>query len=96
MKIGKLLLILCLLTACSREQTAAAGNTAAKSYLESNRDNIIKNWQAKVAPTPSCAEFKEQFRSVGNRYDNAANASFSIEMSKVWEATKAAKCATSI
>jgi hypothetical protein len=93
MKFSRLLLVLCILAACSREQTAAAGNAAAKSYLESNRDNIIKNWQGKVASTPACTEFKDQFRIVGNRYDNAANASFSIEMSKVWEATKAAKCA---
>jgi hypothetical protein len=96
MKIVKLFLVLCILAACSREQTAAAGSTAAKSYLESNRDNIIKNWQTKVASTPSCAEFREQFRAVGSRYDSAANASFSIEMSKVWEATKAAKCAASV
>lgn len=95
MKVGKLMLVLCVSAACSREQAAAAGNAAAKSYLESNRDNIIKNWQAKVASTPVCADFKEQFRAVGSRYDNAANASFSIEMSKVWEATKAAKCAAS-
>ncbi len=95
MKIGKLLLAVCVLTACSREQTAAAGNPAAKSYLESNRDNIIKNWQAKVASTPNCAEFKEQFRAVGSRFDNAANASFSIELSKIWEAAKQAKCAAS-
>jgi hypothetical protein len=93
MKLGKLLLVLCVLTACSREQTAAAGNSAAKSYLESNRDNIIRNWQAKVASTPGCAGFKEQFRAVGSQFDNAANATFSIEMSKIWEAAKQAKCA---
>ncbi|MDO8346434.1 MAG: hypothetical protein Q7S85_00905 [Rugosibacter sp.] len=95
MKIGKLLLVLCVLAACSREQTAVAGNAAAQSHLEANRDGIIKNWQAKVASTPRCAEFKEQFRAVGTRYDNAANASFSIEMSKIWEAAKKAKCAAS-
>lgn len=94
MKFCRLMLLLYVLTACSREQTAAAGNVAAKSYLESNRDNIIKNWQAKVISEPRCAQFKEQFRTVGSRFDNAANASFSIEMSKVFEATKQARCAS--
>lgn len=94
MNIGKLLLVLCVLAACSREQTTAAGKSSAKSYLESNRDSIIKNWQAKVASTQSCAKFKEQFRTVGSRFNDAANASFSIEMSNVWEATKTAKCST--
>lgn len=96
MKVSNLLLMLCVMAACSREQTTAAGSAAAKSYHESNRDSIIKNWQAKVASTPVCAEFKERFRIVGSRYENAANASFSIEMSNVWEATKAAKCAASV
>lgn len=96
MKIGKLLLLVCVLAACSREQTVAAGNAAAKSYNESSRDNIIKNWQAKVASTPACAEFKQQFLAVGSRYDSPAAASFHIDMSKVWEAAKAAKCAASV
>lgn len=96
MKIGKLFLVLCILTACSREQSAAVGGAAAKSYLESNRDNIIKNWQAKVAPTPGCAVFKEQFRAAGSRYDSAAAASFHTDMTRVWEAAKAAKCAAPV
>jgi hypothetical protein len=94
MKLRRLVLVLCVVGA-SGEQ-AFADNSAAKLYHDSNRDNIIRNWQAKVSPDPRCAGFKDRFHAVGSRFDNAANASFSIEMSKVWEATKAAKCAGSV
>lgn len=96
MKISRLLFVLCALGASSGEQAAFADNPASKLYHQSNRDNIIKNWQAKVASSSRCDGFKEQFRVVGSRFDNAANASFSIEMSKIWEAAKAAKCAASV
>lgn len=88
--------MLCVLAGCSREQATAIGNSAAKSYNESYRDNVIKNWQAKVVPTPVCAEFKGRFQTVGSRFDNAANGSFIGEMTKVWEATKIVGCAASI
>lgn len=90
------LFMLCVLAGCSREQATPIINSVAKTYNESYRDNVIKNWQAKVAPTPACAEFKGRFQTVGSRFDNAVNGSFIGEMTKVWEATKAAGCAASV
>lgn len=95
MKIAALL-TLCILASCSREQTAAISNSVTKTYLESSRDNIIKNWQAKVASTPACAEFKIRFQASGSRYDNAVNGGFANDMLKIWEATKHAGCAAPV
>lgn len=89
------LLVAVAIMGCSREQAATASKLAAKSYNESNRDNIIQNWQAKVAAAPECVRFKDELRVVGSRFDSAANASFHVEMTKVWEAAKAARCAAS-
>lgn len=90
------LLALCILASCSREQTAAVSGSVTKTYLESSRDNTIKNWQAKVASTPACAEFKNRFQASGRRYDNAANGGFANDMLKIWEATKRAGCAAPV
>ena len=95
MKIATLLM-LCILAGCSREQTAAIGNSVAKSYNESYKDNVVKNWQAKVASTHACSEFKDRFQTVGSRYDNAANGLFIGDMMKIWDATKAAGCAAPV
>jgi len=72
----------------------AAAKAVSKPYLQDNRDNIIKNWQSKVSAAPACAEFKNRFKAAGERYDNAANGAFMGDMSKIWEATKAAGCAS--
>jgi hypothetical protein len=95
MKIATLL-TLCILAGCSREQTNAIGNSVAKTHNESYKDNVVKNWQAKVASTPACSVFKDRFQTAGSRYDNASNGLFIGDMMKVWDATKAAGCAASI
>lgn len=90
------LLALCVLASCSREQTTAISGSVTKTYLESSRDNIIKNWQAKVASTSACAEFKVRFQAAGSRYGNAVNGGFANDMLKIWEATKRAGCAAPV
>lgn len=85
-----------LFAACSREQTVSAVSKAGKTYNEVYRDDVIRNWQARVATTPRCAEFKEKFGTVGQRYDDAANGAFVTDMTKVWEETKAAGCAAPV
>jgi hypothetical protein len=80
----------------SSAEVSEVSNSVGKFYLESNRDSIIKNWQAKVSSTPSCVQFKERFKDAGGRYDNAANGMFVQDMTKVWDATKAAGCAASV
>ena len=79
-------------TACSREdvlKTAAAGGT---SYNTSTRDNIIKNWQAKVFEKPECTQYRERFKVAGAKYDSAANGAFQADMQQIWDATKKAGC----
>jgi hypothetical protein len=90
------LFLLCGVVACSREQATAAANGVGKSYLESNRDSIIRNWQARVASTPQCAQFKDRFLAAGSRYDNAVNGMFVGDMLKIWDATKAGGCAAPV
>lgn len=70
-----------------------SGLTKATSYNESNRDNVIRNWQSKVLVMPQCLHFKDEFLAAGSRYDNATNGKFAIDMGKVWEAVKATNCA---
>jgi len=82
-----------LVTGCSPEQRNSAVSAASKSYLTSNRDGVIKNWQDKVSPSPACQDFKTRFKTAGERYDNAANGAFMNDMMKIWEATKTANCA---
>lgn len=84
------------LTGCSREQAIEINASVAKSYLQSSRDNNIKNWQARVATTPACAEFKYRFKTAGNRYDDSANGMYMNDMGTIWEATKAAGCAAPV
>lgn len=94
MKIATILLAL-ILIGCSQEQTNAAANSIGKSYNENYRDNLIENYQAKVTDTPRCTEFKKQFKTLGERYDNASNGAFQMDMIKTLEATKSANCAVS-
>lgn len=91
-----IILLAVILAGCSQEQSNAAVSAVTKSYTESYRNNVIKNYQAKVTNSPSCAQFKERFKTVGERYDNASNGAFVNDMMKVWEATKAASCAASV
>ena len=95
MKIFVVLLLL-ISTGCSREQTLEIGVSLGKSYNISYRDNVISNWQARVASTPACMSFKDRFKAVGTRYDNAANGMFVQDMTKVWSDTKAAGCAAAV
>lgn len=81
---------------CSQEQTATIAKSVGGAYNTSYRDNVIKNWQARVSGELRCAEFKSKFQSVGERYADAANGAFMQDVFKVWEATKAAGCAASV
>ena len=96
MKIYTVLLFMLVLAGCSREQTNEITASVAKSYLASTRDNNIKNWQARVASTPACAEFKDRFKTAGNRYDNSANGMYVNDMDAIWKATKTAGCAAPV
>lgn len=78
---------------CSKEQSNEIAITVAKSYNESYRDNVIKNWQAKVVASQNCNDFKIRFKNVGERYDNASNGAFMQDMTKIWDATKSSGCA---
>ena len=88
------LIVLCsvAISACSREDVLKTSTHAGASYNTSNRDAIIKNWQAKVFEKPECTQFLERFKAAGEKYDNAANGSFQTDMQKVWMDTKLAKC----
>lgn len=96
MKTIAVLIVFCILTGCSREQLVSIGNSVGKSYNESNRDHIIEGLQAKVASTPACAEFKGRFKTAADHYGDAANGAFMQDMQKVWDATKAAGCASPV
>jgi len=91
-----IILLAVILVGCSPEQSSSAVSAVTKSYTESYRDNVIKNYQARVTNAPSCAQFKERFKTVGERYDNASNGAFVNDMMKIWEATKAANCNASV
>ena len=93
---ARLLLLVLILAGCSREQTNAAASAVGNAYNRSHRDAVIANWQAKVASYPACAPLKERFRSVGERYDSAANAAFATDMMKIWEETKSRGCAAPV
>jgi hypothetical protein len=89
------LIFISLLVACSREQTNSAVIAVSKTYNESYRDNVIKNYQARVANTPNCSEFREKLKIVGERYDNAVNGGFANDMIEILKAAKAANCLAS-
>jgi len=75
-----------------RGELNAALSSAGESYNETYKDNVVKNWQTKVASFPACDVYKERFKEIGARYDNAANGLFSMDMLKLWDEVKNAKC----
>ena len=79
-------------TACSREDVLKTATAAGATYNTSNRDAIIKNWQAKVFEKPECTQFRERFKVAGEKYDSAANGPFQTDMLQVWADTKSAGC----
>lgn len=88
-----------LLSACNREQAQSASESVSgaaqvvgKTYLTSNRDNVIKNWQSKVADTDECAPFKARLKAAGERHESAASGAFVNDMTKVWNDAKGAGC----
>lgn len=84
---------LCLgLSGCSRKDVSAIANSAGASYNASYKGSVVKNWQSKVSDGPRCKEFKDRFKAVGDRYGDAANGSFAMDMMKIWEDAKAAQC----
>ena len=91
-----MMLIGSIVTGCSREETVSIGMAAAKTYNESYKDGVIKNWVARVASSPACKQFKERFKIVGSRYGDAANGMFMQDVQKIWESTKAAGCAAPV
>lgn len=90
------LLLLFLLAGCSRESTLEFATAAGHSYNQSYRDNVIRNWRAKISNSPECASFSERFNTAGTRYDNAANGSFVNDMMQIWADAKAAGCAAPV
>jgi len=92
----KFILLALILVGCSPEQSSATVSTVTKSYIESYRDNVIKNYQTKVMNSPSCIQFKERFKTIGERYDSASSGAFMNDMMKIWEATKTASCSASV
>jgi len=77
---------------CSQEQVGVSAQSLGNAYNKSQRDSSIKNYQRKIADTERCQEFKDRFEATGIRYESAANAAFHLDMGKVWEAAKLAKC----
>lgn len=90
------LLLLVLLASCSRESTLEFATEVSHSYKQSHRDNVIRNWRAKISDSPACTSFSERFETVGTRYDNAANGSFMNDMMKIWSEAKIAGCAAPV
>ena len=80
------------LSGCSRQDARAIATSAGASYNASYKDNVVRNWQAKVAAGGRCQEFRDRFKAAGDRYNDAANGSFAMDMMKIWESTKAAQC----
>jgi hypothetical protein len=77
---------------CSRETNMAVGKVVADSYNASYKDGVVKNWQSKLDSDVRCSEFKSRFKAAGDLYDNAANGAFAMDMMKIWEDAKKAKC----
>lgn len=90
------LLFLVLLAGCSRESALEFATAVGHSHNLSQRDGVIRNWQAKIADTPACSSFAERFKTAGTRYDNAVNGSFMNDMMKIWSDAKAAGCAARV
>jgi uncharacterized protein YceK len=82
----------CALSGCSRQDAGAIATSAGASYNASYKDNVVRNWQAKVAAGGRCQEFRDRFKAAGDRYNDAANGSFAMDMMKIWESAKAAQC----
>jgi hypothetical protein len=74
------------------EQFNSVVNSAGTSSSQSYKNNVVKNWQAKVADTPQCRRFKDRFKIAGDRYDDALNGGFHMDMMKIWEDVKNAHC----
>lgn len=62
------------------------------SYNTSYRDNVIKNWQNRVADTAECASFKARFKAAGDRHESAASGAFVTDMQKIMNGVKASHC----
>lgn len=92
----RFLLLVLILASYSKEQTNATAAALSNPYNQSYRDNVIKNWQARVANSQACAAFKERFKTEGERYDSAANGAFVNNMMKIWEEAKSAGCETPV
>lgn len=84
------------LIACSRETNVALGKAVAASYHASYKDGVIKNWQSKIDGDVRCNEFKNRFKAAGDRYDDAANAAFVMDMMKIWDDAKNRKCGLNV
>lgn len=97
-KATSLVVVICVLglSACSPEDVNAVATTAGASYNASYKDNVVKNWQSKVVSTPRCQEFKVRFKSTGDRYRDAANGAFAMDMMKIWEEAKSAQCGSAV
>lgn len=80
------------LSGCSRQDVRAIATSAGASYNASYKDNVVKNWQAKVAAGGRCQEFRNRFKAAGDRYNDAANGAFAMDMMKIWDSAKAAQC----
>lgn len=81
-----------LLEACNQQQASSTAEAVGKAYNVSYLDNVIRNWQNKVADTDRCASYKARFEAAGSRYESAATGGFVNDMMKIWEEAKAANC----
>lgn len=98
MRIGGLLLLIAGgfsasgLSACSDQTTSETYQAAGRYLNNSQRDNIIKNWQRRVQDSPQCEVFKTRLEAAGKRHESAASAAFASDMMRVMEEVDKASC----
>lgn len=84
------------LDGCSREDVSAIASSTGATYNASYKNNVVKNWQSKVPNGPRCLKFKDRFKASGDRYSDAANGAFAMDMMKIWEDAKAVGCGSAV
>lgn len=92
MRIIFILVVAILAGSCSQEQAASSIQAAGKTYNESNRDNVIKNWQTRVEDSDRCSSFRQRFHVAGIRHESAVTGRFVNDMQKIMSDVKAANC----
>jgi hypothetical protein len=80
------------LTACSRQDTLVAAQTAGQSSVVGHRDGVIRNWQGRISGDSRCRIFKDRLAAEGTRYGSAATGGFVMAMQRISTEAKVVNC----